>query len=157
MPSYRGKITNVGFASQYKDVSGLIYGKGTPTDVDVLLELRGNLGKIIGFMELKYLHSELPAGQRMAFESVVDLCNPSCLASFGLVLSHETPVEEAIMVHLCPVEEIRWKNKWHKVDGKFLTIDICDRLVARFVPERLDRPLSDNIALDLFIDCLLSK
>ena len=76
----RGEIKNRKYAAQLRNFSGLVYGTNgtiTPTDIDGLIEYED---KCFVFIEAKYEGAELPYGQRLALERLVDsLDKPSVL------------------------------------------------------------------------------
>lgn len=103
----RGVIRNPEYAKQLKDFSGLSFGTITPTDVDGMIEYR-NKGFI--FFESKYGGAEMPEGQRLALERLVeDHKKPAIL--FSCV--HNTPSSEVIDFAKIIVKKYYFKGEWY--------------------------------------------
>lgn len=65
----RGVIENRERARQIIDFSGLRYGNITPTDIDGCIEYKN---KAVILLEYKHRNTEMPYGQRLAFERIAD-------------------------------------------------------------------------------------
>lgn len=106
--SQRGAIRNRQFANRVRDFSGLRFGKITPTDIDGLIEYRGQ-GYV--FIETKYKDAPLPSGQRLALERLCDDLQ-QVKPTLVIVASHET--DSDIDVAKTVVTEYRFKGAWRR-------------------------------------------
>lgn len=107
----RGKIRNRAYASQIRDFSGLKFGTITPTDVDGFIEVNN---KTFIFMESKYRNSQLPYGQRLALERLVDVCYEAGKDAILFILVHESSGD--IDFAACQVSAYRYEKQWVDVD-----------------------------------------
>jgi hypothetical protein len=104
----RGQIKNRDYKARIADMSGLTYGKITPTDLDMFLDFGDTL---FVFAEAKYHGSAIPYGQRLALERLCDACHqpPKRYAvSFLCGYEGEGDIDFANM----DVLEIRWNGRW---------------------------------------------
>lgn len=108
--SNRGIIQNREMKQQIADMSGLSFGKITPTDLDAFIDF-GN--KLFVFVEAKYNGAQVPYGQKLAIERLCDAChNPPLRYSVAFITSHKDKgdIDFANTV----VTEYRWNGKWCK-------------------------------------------
>lgn len=104
----RGVIVHRQRSQQIKDYSGLRYGLCTPTDLDGMLDFGDKAWVMI---EYKYEDAQMPHGQRLCLERLVDdlqRTKPSIL----IVAQHHHPVLEDIDCAHALVEEYRYEGKW---------------------------------------------
>ena len=104
----RGQIKNRDYKARIADMSGLTYGKITPTDLDMFLDFGDTL---FVFAEAKYHGSAVSYGQRLALERLCDACHqpPKRYAvSFLCGYQGEGDIDFAKM----DVLELRWKGQW---------------------------------------------
>jgi hypothetical protein len=120
----RGEIRNRQQATQVRDFSGLRYGKITPTDIDGVIEYH-NLAYV--FIETKFRDAELPFGQRLAIERMVDdLCKRK--PTIGLIASHNSSGD--IDVANTMVMEIRFNKSWLNYRSEnFTTKQVIDHFL----------------------------
>ena len=83
----RGVINHREFKTQVADMSGLTFGKITPTDLDAFMDFNN---KLFVFVEAKHGTSKMPYGQQLAIERLCDAC-------------HQPPIRYA---------KYRWGGKW---------------------------------------------
>ena len=84
----RGVIQNRGYRQQIADMSGLTFGKITPTDLDAFMDFNN---KLFVFVETKYGGAPLPYGQRLAIERLCDACHcPPDRYSVAFITSHSS-------------------------------------------------------------------
>lgn len=103
----RGAVFNPGRASQLRDYRGLRFGKITPTDIDGLIEYKDK-GYVL--FELKYGDTQLPWGQRIAFERLVrDI--QKCKPILGIIATHWTPEGEDIDAAAAKVDELWYRGR----------------------------------------------
>lgn len=110
-------INNRSRAKQLVDFNGLHYNFGIlPTDIDGIIEIDD---KVYILFELKLIGNELPRGQRLCFERLVDKIGERSCAVL-LIAQHEIyDVEIDIPAAECIV--IEWRN--HKIsytEGKLI-------------------------------------
>lgn len=129
-----GKIRNRSLARRLRDFSGLRYGRITPTDVDALLDFRGEVFVII---EVKRMGAPMPFGQRLALERVCSACNAGGVSTTVLVGEYDEELLTAdgdIDVAKCTVREIhtgRHVTKWRPPRRSITIREAVDSLVRR--------------------------
>jgi hypothetical protein len=141
----RGKIRNRNHALQIKDFSRLRYGKITPTDIDFYIDF-GDKVSVLG--ELKHGNSELPVGQRLALERLVDDIQRGGKRAYGLISRHWTSGD--IDVGLTEVSEFRYKYEWKIPEREWLTVDFIDEIAGR-LGYQIDRKLTHRNPCDNII------
>ncbi len=104
----RGVIENRNRAQQIIDFSDIRYGNCTPTDLDGFIELNG---EIFVFFEYKFGDNEMPYGQRLALERLVDIVGDAKPAIL-IVAQHCKPPEEDIDGGDAKVLKIRTGRRW---------------------------------------------
>ena len=111
----RGVMYAPTIATQERDYSGLRYGRITPTDVDGLLDFQD---KVWVVFELKRAGNNMPYGQRLALERLVDdLAGQK--PAVGFVAEHNGA--GVIDAALAVVVKMRWKGQWRD-DNRGLTL-----------------------------------
>lgn len=108
MPVERGVIENREAAAQIRDFSGLRFGNITPTDIDGLVDYRW---KCWVLFELKHVGKDLPGGQRLAFERLVDDL-AKIRPAIAFVSEHNDTGD--INAASSMVREYYWKGAWRK-------------------------------------------
>ena len=104
----RGVIRNRDFKTQVADMSGLTFGKITPTDLDAFMDFNNRL---FVFVEAKYGLTSMPYGQQLALERLVDACHtPPHRYSVAFVTSHTSSGD--IDFAKTVVTKYRWNGKW---------------------------------------------
>lgn len=124
----RGIIQYRKRSQQIIDFSGLRYGKCTPTDIDGLIELGG---RVFIFIEYKFGDAEMPYGQRLALERIVDIMNDA-KPSLLVVAKHDNPVEQDIDGANATVVKVRTDRRWitEWVSGKTVK-EVVDVFIER--------------------------
>ena len=107
--SERGAIRNEDFAKQLVDFSGLVYGKISPTDVDLYIDFQN---RVFVFGEYKFGKTLMEFGQRLALERLCDEREGATRKTIGLVASHRTPATQQVDGAAAVVTEFRFKKKW---------------------------------------------
>lgn len=105
----RGVIYNRAYASQLRDFSGLRWGNITPTDIDGLVDFGA---KAFVVLEIKHRGGNMPLGQRIAMERLIDNLALSGVDAIGLVAEHNTNGD--IDCANCIVTEFRWRQCWYQ-------------------------------------------
>ena len=106
--SERGVIRNRDFKTQVADMSGLKFGKITPTDLDAFMDFNNQL---FVFVEAKHGESVMPYGQQLAIERLCDACHkPPHRYAVAFVTSHESSGD--IDFANTTVTKYRWDGKW---------------------------------------------
>lgn len=104
----RGVINNRDFKTQVADMSGLTFGKITPTDLDAFMDFNN---KLFVFVEAKHGASQMPYGQQLAIERLCDACHqPPNRYAVAFVTSHNTRGD--IDFANTTVTKYRWGGKW---------------------------------------------
>jgi hypothetical protein len=121
-------INNTSRAKQLIDFTGLEKGKKYPTDLDALMELND---KAYIFCEAKYMNNELPTGQRLALERLVNDTGRH-KDSLLIVAEHNiaNPNENVLLAN-CLVRSIYCKSKWYNYKH-------LDATVVQLIDQYLD-------------------
>jgi len=104
----RGKQHTPALATQIRDFSGLRYGKITPTDIDCYLDFGDRLHV---FTDAKLPGIDLPNGQRLALERLVDDMNDRGRYALGIICEHPNRVG-VIDFATCEVVKYRFRRRW---------------------------------------------
>lgn len=114
-------------ARQLVSFHNLQYGKNNrPTDVDALFELRDKLYVIV---ETKFEGNQMPFGQKLALERLVDdlsQVKPALL----ILATHTTPADEMIDLGSTKVVSFRYERAWHEINQGYLSVR---SLVDKFI------------------------
>lgn len=110
----RGEIYNRILASQIRDFSGLRIKNITPTDLDGYIEYQN---KAWILFELKGEGAELPFGQRLALERMVDDLSKTGKYSIGFVAEHKDIPPDDIDAKEAIIKEYRHLNEWHPCEN----------------------------------------
>jgi hypothetical protein len=106
-----GVIRDRGFAEQGRDYRGLVFGTISPTDIDGFLDF-GN--KAFVFIEAKYGHTLVAAGQRLAIERLNDATEESGRRALLLIAEHRTPATQQIDMARARVREYYTRRRWQR-------------------------------------------
>ena len=110
----RGEIQFRKRAKQIIDFKDIRYGKITPTDIDGFFE---HADKMFVFYEFKLDDAEVPAGQKLALERIVDgLSSAGKEAVLFLCRHNIKDTEKDIKAADTLVDKIYYNGKWHKKD-----------------------------------------
>lgn len=108
----RGVIEHDARSRQINDFSGLLYGNITPTDIDGLIEYRN---KAYVIFEVKYGAKDVPYGQKLAIERLVNDTSNMGKQSIALIIEHNVDdASKQIPVAECNVRELYYcrERKW---------------------------------------------
>jgi hypothetical protein len=122
----RGKIVNRQYAAQLRNFSGLLFGKNntiTPTDIDGLIEYE-NKGFI--FIEAKYGKTDIPYGQKLALQRLVDNLKKQ---SILFVARHNSDGD--IDMANAIVTEYYYQGGWREFDRPFTLKQCIDAFIDR--------------------------
>jgi hypothetical protein len=103
------EIKNINNFKQGLDFSGLRCGSLLATDIDCFMEFQN---KLFIFIEVKYGGSEIPLGQRIAYERLCTRLNTDSSNCFVLVTSHNISNESIIDICKTNVYMFRHKYEW---------------------------------------------
>jgi len=107
----KGKIIFRDRALQVNDFSNLVRHRGiTPTDIDGYIDYNG---QAFLFLEGKYMGADLPTGQRISFEHLV---NKISAPAACIVFEHQTEIGQDVEVSACMVREYYYAGMWYKVN-----------------------------------------
>lgn len=130
----RGKIQFPERANQEIDFSGIKYGRITPMDIDGTIEYHN---KAFIFYEYKFGNAELPKGQRLAYERLVDKLQGEATV---LVCEHNvTDPSVAINGAEALVREIYYHGKWWLQNRKRTARQVTDAFINK-VNKDLNNP-----------------
>lgn len=121
----RGVIQNRERRVQVADMSGLRFGKITPTDIDAAIEYHD---RCYIFVEGKYGGAPVPFGQKLFIEKLVDRLSLSVFA-VGVIADHNHPPHEDIVFDKMVVREIRYKGRWISSGSGINVRQICDMAI----------------------------
>lgn len=139
----RGVINHRDRAKQLRDFSGLRFGNITPTDIDGLIDF-GNKYFII--LEFKVEGVEMPRGQEIALERLVDNLQQNNKPSMAIIGIHNHPIQEDIDCANCLVEKYRYKYNWKNKEQKTTIKEMIDTFL-NFYKYEYQTPTPDNIEL----------
>lgn len=119
----RGVIKNVARAQQINDFRHLLYGKITPTDIDGVIEYQDKAYIII---EVKYGEKELPYGQRLAIERLINDLSQN-KHTLAIVCEHQThDTNEHVDVSECKVRKVYFGNE-HEREWRTPKVDLTTK------------------------------
>lgn len=116
-------IKNHAKMGQCIDFDGLQYGNIHPTDIDGLIEYK-DIARV--YLEYKYKGAQMPRGQRVALERIVDDARRAGREAALFLCSHNNPVGQDIDAANAIVTAIYWCGKWRPATGKTVRQQ-CDR------------------------------
>ena len=121
------RINNIKNMRQPLDFSGCSVGYGMyPTDIDALIEYKNS--KYIIF-EVKFRDYEVPCGQKLALQRMVDDFTKAGKQAIAIVCSHQVKdADKPIILAKCNVREIYYgcERKWRKPNAH---ISVKDALI----------------------------
>jgi hypothetical protein len=100
-------------AGQLINFSGCeVGGNKLCTDIDGAAEYNN---KLFVFTEVKMHGAELPRGQELFFERLVNRLHiPNDCYAICLIATHNTPPDKEIMLKDCIVESYYWSGRWRQ-------------------------------------------
>jgi hypothetical protein len=122
--SKRGEIRNREYSTQVNDFSGLLFGKITPTDVDMFVEFGD---KLFIFGEIKYDNADMPYGQELALVRICDAVYESGRESVLLVISHNDE-DGDVNVARALVVKYRYEKRWHIPQKKTTVLEAIEHM-----------------------------
>lgn len=128
----RGIIQNRERARQIIDFSGIRYGNITPTDIDGFFE---RADEAFVFYELKFHDAEMPMGQKVAFERLVNAVRAANKKAVLFLCRHE--VEDSakdVDAGKAIVQKLYFNGEWHDGDGRNLK-EYSDSFMKWAVPD----------------------
>ena len=115
-------------AKQLIDFSHMEYGVVHPTDIDAILDLKGK-GWI--FFEVKTGQKDVPLGQRICLERLVDNMNKSGKYAVSVVCEHYTPPGKDIDLSQCVIRKVYYKGRWLENYYGMLVKEFTDNVVKK--------------------------
>jgi len=116
--------------SQCVDFSGLEIGNMSATDMDGCMEYKD---KLFIFVETKYDDADIPKGQRLFLEHLVDAVQHDGKVGIAFKTKHYT--SDDIMLAATKVTKIYYLGKWRDVDKDITLVEARDELIRKHVPE----------------------
>ena len=128
--SKKKHIFNPDRLNQRLNYCNLRWDKITPTDIDGFIDFKN---QVFVFFEIKYKDNEMPQGQELALERLVDNLLEAKKKTILIIASHDIddPMED-IDVSLCQVEKYRYKNKWILIENSLTLIDLINSFKNKF-------------------------
>lgn len=130
----RGVLQHPLRQQQIIDFNGMVYGSITPTDIDGVIEYKN---KAYVFFEVKYDGKELPLGQKIAIERLVNDTSANGKESIALVLTHSVDnAEQPVTVTECIVREVyhskekKWREPKHKITAKQAVDEFISHIIG---------------------------
>lgn len=123
-----GKIVigNPERAHQFLNFQGLEFGQISPTDIDGLIEYKGNY--II--YEFKYQNKGMPPAQKFAFQHLVDALERARKNAVLFLCSHNVgDPREDVKAADAEVTAVYYHGRWHTITGKTVK-DMTQRFLA---------------------------
>ena len=127
MKGDRGIIRHKELFRTENDWSDFRYGNITPSDVDFIIEYKNKLF-IIG--EMKHGDSEMPRGQEIALERLVDNIKKPALLFVASFTDIDQDDEGRIVWTRCFTSKYRHQGIWYT--SKVNTKDLCDRFIKKY-------------------------
>jgi len=124
-----GTIINPARMKQVCSFEGMVFGSGSPTDIDGFIDFQN---KLHVYIEAKYDGAELPFGQRLAYERIVDNCRIPCTV---VIVKHNCPPDEAIIMADTIAVEYRWLDKWRPIRQHITCLQFIETMRERYVGE----------------------
>lgn len=137
----RGVIYNRNRKKQINIFDKICYGKITPTDIDGLIEYHNKAYVII---EVKLENVDLPPGQHLAIERLIDDLERSGKPAIGIVSSHQIiDYTRDVDVADTIVRQYRYKREWRNIwNIQIKTKDFTDYFISHL---DIDSKLLDNL------------
>ena len=111
---------------------GLQDGLVSPTDVDFCFEV-GNKFLLIG--DCKKGNAPFPTGQRLVIERIVDSWRLLDRTSIGVIATHNTSVEQSIILASTIVTKVYYDGKWK--DMSMVFDEFVKKIAEKFDIEKL--------------------
>jgi len=115
-------------AAQLISFKNLQWGKKSATDIDLYIEIHN---KLFIYGECKHGDSELPFGQKLALERMVDVIGETKVAIL-LVFTHNTQIGEDVDAGNCIVREYRFNKQWHTEKQGRTVNEFCTKLIEKY-------------------------
>lgn len=112
---------------------GVRYGNITPTDVDALIEYRD---KAYILCEVKYRGKDVPYGQKLALERMVDDLAITGKKTIAIIGDHNIhDAHERIQLKDCVVREIYYckEKEWRKTNRPMTMKQLIDSFIVKIV------------------------
>ena len=107
----RGSIQIRDRARQIIDFSGIRFGNITPTDIDGIIDYHDTAFVLI---EMKLVGAEMPYGQRLCIERLVNAIAATGRDACALLCRHNVQdTEQDVKAANAMVEAVYWKKSWH--------------------------------------------
>lgn len=125
----RGVIANRDRKLQVADMSGLRFGKITPTDLDAFIDFGD---KLFVFIEGKFSGAPVLYGQMLAIERLCDACDmPPRRYAFAIIVDHYAPSHQDVDFANTIVRTYRMGREWkHPLKRGTTLIEAINRLRA---------------------------
>ena len=119
----RGEIFDQKNFHQRVLYGGMKFGKCMPTDIDAALEFGG---KTLILYELKYGDAQIPKGQLLLLQRIVDAWSTDGKQAVLFICRHKTPSEQDVMLTDAIVSEVYYQGKMKKPKGNKTAKQLTD-------------------------------
>ena len=92
----------------------------SPSDIDAVLEIRGNY---LILFEVKKDGFDIPKGQRILLETLVDVWDETGRMGIVVKAAHRVKNNKDILLKNCEVSEIYYKGSWKVIEDTILVGD----------------------------------
>lgn len=120
----RGSIQFKNRAKQIIDFSGIRFSNITPTDIDGVIDYHD---RAFVFIEMKLDGAEMPYGQQLCLERIVNAIQKSDRDACALLCRHnKRSTEEDVQAAETYVERVFWKGSWHGLKRPMTTKEVVE-------------------------------
>lgn len=116
---------------------GMQFGKLTPMDGDAILDIKG---KATMFFEVKSHNGQMPLGQRLTYQHIVDNMREDRMAVIVLCDSKPFKGNEPMYLSECRVRQVYYGRQWHTPE---------EPVTAKEFTEQYIRAVSERYGLNL--------
>lgn len=114
---------SIKFKQRYKqlnDFSGILRRRGiTPTDIDGVIDYNG---KAFFFLEGKHEDAQMPNGQKIALQNIVDAIQETGREAILVLYTHSHSPDQIVDVALQVVTMFYYKKQWNKPKKQQTTV-----------------------------------
>ena len=129
-------IKNPKHIKQIQDFTGIERTRSIrPTDIDGLIDYAGHS---FIYMEGKYNNKELPKGQKIALQNVVNSHNMAGHTAAAIIYNHNEKAPQPVIVAQCLVTKIYYKGKWTEAEN-ITVLQFIEKWESRILCKRENR------------------
>lgn len=121
-------IRNKEYMSQIVDFNGMVYGRCSPTDIDLSMDFQK---KVFIFVELKFKGTGLTTGQKIHMMGLVEAIEDGGRRAYAILAEHDTPVGESIIAAEALPIMVYSRNRW-----ELARKDTLHELIESLAPQK---------------------